>query len=247
MSMPIHSLHANELNSLLSAGRLAKLLSLTNSLETAIEFHQESLKIGFHLMGPIGTIEIALRNSVVANLDSYRGSTGWLYGNFQLIRGTKELRLLRKAADNARRTKYANLNPEQRAAAGGWQNLQVTDDEIITALSFNFWKSLYGPEYERTLWRLTLRRTFPYKPLDRSDVASQLEVLYQTRNRLAHHEPVQGQRFLDTIKAIRFISQHLGANMPSHDTALATLLEEDINQICAIEHNYRNRLDAYRT
>ena len=43
-----------------------------------------------------------------------------------------------------------------------------------------FRKRLYGPEYEQTLWRTSLKRTFPDKKLSRAQVAVQLERLYQS-------------------------------------------------------------------
>ena len=117
---------------------------------------------------------------------------------------------------------------------------------MIAELTLYFWKRLYGPEYEQTLWRTTLKRTFPDKKISRAVVAVQLEHLYQSRNRLAHHEPVLHRRFVDTMAAIDFITQRLGVAAPRPHTPLANLLADDIADVRAKEGALRARLDSFR-
>ena len=122
----------------------------------------------------------------------------------------------------------------------------VTEGKVIAELTLYFWKRLYGPEYEQTLWRTSLKRTFPDKKLSRAQVAVQLERLYQSRNRLAHHEPVLHRRFVETVAAIEFITQRLGVVAPSPDTPLATLLVDDITDVRKKEGTLRARLESFR-
>jgi len=117
---------------------------------------------------------------------------------------------------------------------------------VIAELTLYFWKRLYGPEYDQTLWRTTLKRTFPDKTIKRAEIAAQLEHVYQTRNRLAHHEPVLHKRLEDTVRAIEFVIQRLEAKTPNGEMPLARLLENDLVDVKAKAVTLRARLDAYR-
>jgi hypothetical protein len=107
----------------------------------------------------------------------------------------------------------------------------VTDGKIIAELTLFFWKRMFSGEYDQTLWRTTLKRVFPNKKVRRADVAAHLEQIYQTRNRLAHHEPVYGKRLEETQLALTFVLENLGANEPSGETPLAKLLADDMNNV----------------
>lgn len=265
--MPIDPDDLPALTSFFSAERLAALTELTGHAAAAIELHQETLRLGASLLNVIATLEIALRNSVTDNLRHHFGVPNWLQNppaEFQWR--SQERGKIATAVDNAKRAEYAKLTHSEKAALdilaypGGRpastshmtrvkarrQHITVTDGKIIAELTLYFWKRLYSPDYEQSLWRPTLKRTFPDKNLSRADVAIQLETLYQSRNRLAHHEPVLHQRFHETMTAIEFISQRLLARRASAKSPLASLLADDIAEIRTRESNLSARLDAYR-
>ena len=265
--MPINPQHVPDLTALLSAERLGNLTKLTGSAEVAIELHQETLKLGASLMHSTATIEIALRNTVAENLSHYFGVANWLqHPPATFAWKEPEHRNIVKAVDSAQRAEYSKLSQADKAALDAHafpngrpaniqhlqrakarrQHLVVTEGKVIAELTLHFWKKLYGPEYDQSLWRTTLKKTFPDKTLSRGVVASQLEHIYKSRNRLAHHEPVLHERFADTLKAIEFISQRLGAAKPDPQTPLATLLKDEIDSLRIKEAELRARLDAYR-
>jgi hypothetical protein len=252
---------------MLSPARLASFTDLTGSAQTAIELHQETLQLGAFLMNVTATIEIALRNSVCENLKQHFDVPNWLLQPpipFQWRKS--EQSKLTMALHNARRAKYAKLTQIEKAALDApaypkgipsqtlhlrreqdrRKQIAVSDGEIIAELTFYFWKRLYGPEYEQTLWRTSLKRTFPYKKLSRSVVSACLEKIYQARNRLAHHEPVLHQRFADTMQAIIFVTHHLEAAPPGSATSLANLLADNIADVTARAEALHARLDAFR-
>jgi len=70
--------------------------------------------------------------------------------------------------------------------------------------------------------------------------------LYQSRNRLAHHEPVLRKRFSDTMNAIKFIVEHLQAEVPSDQTPLSRLIAEDMAALNVQATALHARLDAFR-
>ena len=225
------------------------------------------MQLGTSLMNVTATIEIALRNTVAENLSHHFGVPNWLQQPPVAFRWKEpERKKIMAAVDSAKRAEYAKLSQARKAqldmlaypqgrpanishlrrAKERRRHIVVTEGKVIAELTMYFWKRLYGPEYDQTLWRTTLKRTFPDKSLSRAVVATQFEQLYQSRNRLAHHEPVLHRRFADTMTAIEFITQRFGANGPSADTPLATLLADDIAEVRARERALSDRLDAFR-
>lgn len=265
--MPIESQDVAPLLLLLSPERLGALTQLTGSASTAIELHQQTLRLGGSLMHVTATMEIALRNSVCENLTAYFGVPDWLTRPPIAFRWREpELTKVRAAVDSARRAQYSKLSQTEKGALDAStyphgrppntshlqrakdrrRKLVVTEGKVVAELTLYFWKRLFGPDYEQTLWRTTLKKTFPNKGLSRAAVAVQLEHLYQARNRLAHHEPVLHQRFRDAVGAINFITQNLGMWKPEPNSPLANLVAEDMAKIALESENLHARLDAFR-
>lgn len=216
----------------------------------------------------IAVIEIALRNSICDNLGQHFAQAGWLLtppAPFQWK--DSEQNKIKQALDSARRAEYSKLSQANKNALDAHafpngrpanllhtqrskrrrEHIQVTDGKVIAELTFYTWKRLCGPDYEHTLWRPTLKKVFPNKQVKRSDVADNLEIVYQSRNRLAHHEPVLYNRFMESIAAITYIAQHLDAHTPGDQTALYRLIADDIATIEASAATLHAELDAYRT
>ncbi|WP_421951629.1 hypothetical protein [Pelagibacterium sp.] len=252
---------------ILSAERLAVLTQLTGNAKSAIELHQETLRLGANLLNVIASIEIALRNSICENLGQFFGAPGWLISPpppFQW-RLTEKLKIA-AAVDSARRAEYAKLSQAEKHALDGAAfpngrpanlphlsrakkrrtHISVTDGKVIAELTFYIWKRIYGPDYEHSLWRPTLKKTFPDKKLKRADIAAHLEILYQARNRLAHHEPVLHRRFDETMTSIAFIAQRLGMEKASEGAPLAGLVVEDFEGTRALAEKLHAELNSYR-
>ncbi len=266
--MPINSVDIAALTLLISPERLRSLTELTGSAEKAIELHQETLRLGASLMNVTATIEIALRNSVCENLGQYFGASSWLIQppiHFQWK--DPERKKIVSALDSAQRAEYSKLSQAEKSALDSLaypngrpsnishlkrakdrrRHIPVTEGKVVAELTLYFWKRLYGPEYEQALWRTSLKKTFPNKHISRADIAIKLEQIYQSRNRLAHHEPVLHKRFNDTMKAIDFVIQNLGTTAPDATTPLASLLASDIDEVNAKATNLHARLEAFRS
>lgn len=265
--MSISDADARALTVLLSEERLRTLTNLTGSREAAIALHQETLHLGTALMTIIATIEIALRNAACDKLSQHFGVQDWLVRPPAPFQWRKpELLKVATAWDNARRDEYSKLSQAEKhaldtkaypngrppnkshldRAKDRRKQIFVSDGKIIAALTLYFWKRLYGPEYDQTLWRTSLKRTFPDKKVQRPDVAANLEYIYLARNRLAHHEPVLHQRFSDVMAAIKFVVEHLEAYPPSSSTPLAKLLAQDISDVQSMADTLHATLDSYR-
>lgn len=265
--MPIHDEDVAPLTVLLSPERLGALTQLTGNVKAAIELHQEILRLGAALMNITASVEIALRNAICENLGQHFGAAGWLIAPpapFQWKEPEKKKIIL--ALDSARRAEYSKLTQTEkhtldtlafpngrpghlshlnRAKARRGQ-ITVSDGKIIAELTLYIWKRLCGPDYEHSLWRPTLKKTFPHKQVKRANVANQLETLYQSRNRLAHHETVLYKRFSDTMNAIKFIVEHLQADPPSPQTPLSRLVADDVEEVELRAQALHARLQSFR-
>lgn len=252
---------------LLSRERLAALIKLTRSEEAAIDLHQETLRLGALLMNVTATVEIALRNAVSENLSHHFGVKHWLTQTpIQFKWREPERKKIELALDSARRAEYSKLSQAQKAVLdslaypGGRppntshlkrakdrrKRIEVSEGKVIAELTMYFWKRLFGPEYDQTLWRTTLKRTFPCKSLKRADITTRLEQIYQSRNRLAHHEPVLHKRFEDTVSALLFVTNSLETPLPNAETPLALLVQKDIDDLSQRATALHARLAEFR-
>ncbi len=251
---------------LLSPERLAALTTLTGSTRVAIELHQQTLSLSASLMSMMACVELALRNTASENLTAFFGAPGWLThppAPFQWR--DIENKNAQKALDSARRSEYSKMSQAQKAALDATafphgrppntshlrravlrrRQIPVSDGKVIAETTLYFWKRLYSPDYEQTLWRTTLKRTFPNKKVKRAQIAEKLEDIYQARNRLAHHEPVLHKRFRDTVAAIEFLVENMGVTTPSKDTPLAKLIAGDLEQVKEKAQRLHDRLVSF--
>jgi hypothetical protein len=265
--MPLHDEDIPALTVLLSPERLGPLMRLTGSTRAAIELHQETLGLGASMMSVTATVEIALRNAICENLSQHFGAAGWLLrppAPFQWKE--PERKKVLAALDSARRAEYAKLTQANKGALDSLafpqgrpanishlkraqerrKQIVVTEGKVIAELTLFFWKRLYGPDYEQALWRTSLKKTFPNKRLKRANVAENMEQIYQSRNRLAHHEPVLHKRFHDTMNAIQFVIENLGAQTASGNMQLARLVANEILEVNTKADVLHKRLDGFR-
>lgn len=267
MSREMTAKEIEHLANFISAERLDKLLKLTGDLGASIQIHQDTLALNSQLIKIVATIEIALRNTIYANIMHHFEAANWLQQppvELNLEDGDRKKIVM--ALDSAKRSEYAKKSQAEKAALKAEvfpkgkprdikpfkyvqkkrENIPVSDGKIIAELTFAFWKRLYSAEYEHQLWRTTLKRTFPNKTLKRAHVSAQLEIVYQMRNRLAHHEPVVGDRFHKLISAIGFVLQELNtkASCPPHP--LEKLLAADVQQAISLQSKLESTIAPYR-
>lgn len=250
---------------LLSTERLRKFLALAGSPRAAVALHQKTLRIAGRLMCVTAIVEIALRNTVCDKLASHFGRDDWLRNPPVPFKWREqEKSRIGEAVASARRAAYLKLGVEQKHAIDArlfrsgvpttlghnelvrirQQSMSVSNGQIVAQLTLFFWRRLFSTEYDSGLWRPVLKRVFPDKALRRADVAAQIECIYQTRNRIAHHEPVYGQRLLDALKAIEFVVTRLAQQESSQVTPLAQLLSDDREALSRQADDFRWHVDA---
>jgi hypothetical protein len=247
MSRFLTANEASDVSRLLSTPRLNTFQKLvkSESLEDAIELHQATMSLGVAITAVTGLIEVAIRNSACSHLQQAFDKVDWLTAPPASLNWSPlELRSISQAKTHAKRAKYSKLSGADKKAldalafpTGLPQNIgrrtqvsrrqstiSVTEGEVVAQLTMHFWKRLFSENYQKTLWKRGLKRVFPNKQLDRPQIAAHLEVIYQTRNRLAHHEPIYGGRLTDTLLAIEFMSLNLESKKPSTDSPFYKLI-----------------------
>lgn len=227
---------------LLSPERLTPFLAITGAEQDAIELHNQSIRLNAAIMPVIALIEIGLRNAISELLREKLGVPNWLTAppRSHLVWHGKEAETIRKAIVHAQRAAYAKLTNAEKKALDGLAyphgvpsglprarrvrarqaRIEVSVGQTIAQLTLSFWKGLFSVDYEAALWKPILRRLFPNKAIDRVDVARHLEVIYEARNRIAHHEPVIDGRLDALLESLIYITQNFGARQQSEDAIL---------------------------
>ncbi len=248
MSRYLAAADVHAIQTLLSAERLATFQALTASglPEDAIELHQATMSLGISIMAVTGLIEVSLRNAVCHAMNSNFKGSHWLRksppNSFKWA--YLETKSIATATKQAQRAAYSKMtggektaldtlaypngvpsNTKHRTIAQNRQSMiAVPDSQVIAQLTIHFWKRMFSENYEQTLWKPVLKNIFPNKKLNRSNVADHLEVIYEMRNRLAHHEPVYGARLERILASIDFVTLNLGSRKPAFENPFAKLI-----------------------
>ncbi|WP_274427296.1 hypothetical protein [Chelativorans sp. YIM 93263] len=249
---------------LMSAERLGTFKRIADADLDAIELHQAAMGLSGALTAVIGVIEVSLRNAICRRISADLGVQDCLRSppsNFSWAE--PEQRNIVKAEAMARRAAYAKLNNGQKLALDALAfpqgvpanikrsrlairrqgEIPVSEGQVVAQLTIYFWKRLFSENYEKTLWKRSLKKVFPNKTYSRARIADNLEVIYQTRNRLAHHEPVFGKRLREAMDAIEFISRNLGSRRPTDETPLAKLMMPHLKSLSAATTEFQKIIE----
>lgn len=245
-SLPITDNELAQAIALISSERLAKLKEITGDERDAIVLHQQMLIVAAALMPVTALLEICLRNTISERLRTVFGKPDWLQNPpVPFVWRGEELGSIGRAKSQAQKAAYAkktqyekklldaaafpnglpaNLTHERRAKDRQRQ-IQITMGQLIAHLTLTFWKRLLSSDYQAALWDRGLKKIFPDRNVKRADIAEKMEVIHQSRNRIAHHEPLYGQRLEDTISAIAFIASKFGNRTDGSHTLVEKMLE----------------------
>lgn len=249
----------------ISAERLQTYADLTDRPERAIALHNQTLQLGSSLLSMIALFELALRNATNLRIAETFGDRNWLVSeNVSVPLLPAEQNAVQKAKSQAQKAIYAKLTYRQKMHMDAFafptgvpanithhrqsrtrqQQFVVSHGQVISQTTLYFWKRLFGSEYDATLWKPCIKRVFPNKDLKRSDISRSLEKVYAIRNRVAHHEPVYGQRLHDVIEALDFLRNSLGARRGETNTKF-----QDFSRLhhLRLRVDYEHFLDAWKT
>lgn len=254
-----------EIEDFISAERLQTYQNHTDQEKKAIALHNHTLQLGTSLMAMIALLELSLRNITNQILIDDFGDNEWLLpGHEALPLKSFEKKAISSAYSNARKAAYSKLTYQEKVALdaraypdGIPENtkhstiakkrqalFEPSHGQVIAQTTFSFWKRLYSGDYAATLWKPSLKKVFPNKRLKRSEISGALEIIYATRNRVAHHEPVYGQRLERTMAAINFIRLSIGARKPDEETSFMKF--SNVHHL-RIQMDYSSFIEAWDT
>jgi hypothetical protein len=160
----------------LSTDRLAAYRNaVSGDLERAIDLYVWNANIASAFFGPIGVLEVSLRNALDRELTCAFTAPWYDDPAFRAIDPDFAVRIQKV---------------KNKIGARGKTPSQA---RIVEELSLGFWVNLLRPgpggAYTRYLWGPALSKAFP-AGTRRSIIAGRLGPLLRFRNRVAHHEPI---------------------------------------------------------
>lgn len=149
------------------------LAAVSGDHDAAMALYVWNARVASAFFEVIHHVEVLVRNAMHRELSAaeHRGSLrSWLIDPSVLARG--DLAVVEETIARVRQ-----------------RGKRVTDNRVVATLSFGFWASLVGKNYDE-LWKSCLHLAFPHGSGLRRDVAGPLNRICQLRNGVAHHEAI---------------------------------------------------------
>ena len=197
------------LESLFSAERLSTYLAhCDGDFDAAVSLYRWNAAITASFWEPIGHLEVALRNTLAAQLAERHTQLGRV-GSWLDDPGRE---LSERARDDIAAARDRVRQKGKRASEG----------QTISELSFGFWRFLITKKLTG-LWP-DLAGGFPEAPdRQRETIEVPIARLHDFRNRLAHHQPVWNRQPEDRYKDLLAIAGYIDSALPSWIGATSTV------------------------
>lgn len=180
----------------LNGDRLARYMpAASNDKALALQLYVWNCALCEAFYGPLHFAEILCRNAIHNALQARLGQGWYQHRTFRKQLSPKFLQEL----DNA-------VADEHQQHGGA-----MTDNHVVSALTFGFWEHMTTKRFERLLWIRGLRHSFPNMPWQkgRQDVHDLIESTRRWRNRIAHHRAIFDKgptaKYQDTMMLIEWI------------------------------------------
>jgi hypothetical protein len=170
----------------------------------ALRLYSWNAAVASAFWGPLGIVEVAVRNAIHWRLADRAGIDKWwldekIWG--QLL--DKQRQEVQVAIDTARR-----------------RNADPSADDIVAASNFGLWVGLLSEgkprdpiySYETVFWQPRLRGAFPHYRGGRRQLHGELDRIRKFRNRVAHHEPIFRSNLETMISEIINVAGYVSAD-----------------------------------
>jgi hypothetical protein len=167
---------------ILSQARLNRFLKACNSdKEKALYLYRLNIKLSQNFYAILSMFEIALRNAIDIHYTNHFTDKEWLKNQ---CLGTGFLN--DKAFQTGRFKSKKKVDSAIRELG-----VRYTHDRVIASLSFGFWVNLFAPIQFRLAGQ-NLHKIFSNRPkgTQPKQVFTELNIILDFRNRVAHHEPI---------------------------------------------------------
>lgn len=195
--------------------------------DQALALYRANASIGGVAFTALHYFEVILRNAIDRELRTWnvrkRGTADWALDAAPLLLQVIGHEKIRAARDDARRAVSARRD--------------VVHDDVVAQFSLGTWRFMLPSardQAKQSLWEEGLERAFSNRHDVRPDqIAKSVSIVYDFRNRVAHHEPVFHLDLRGKRKAMRDVLQAVGNDarkwFVTHDQfspALTTFYEE---------------------
>jgi hypothetical protein len=201
-----------ELTSIIGNARIGPYLAMAGGdHRRALDLYVWNLSLGAAFYGPLGILEVTIRNALHGQLSALFGPS-WptdtrfitvatkirdsIYPvNANTYRRTINTDLLADI-EKAKRKVAAELLKKAGMTGDPAARLAPTADDIVAALEFGYWTALMNRDVEPVLYAAGLYRAFPCAPRARGKepargtIAWKINKIRRFRNRVMHHEPL---------------------------------------------------------
>lgn len=164
-----------ELGELVSQPRFATYIDAAPTPSDAVALYEWNAMLSGAFYELLQHTEVILRNAMDREMSAFHVSSGqsgsWLDSTALLT--AQMQRRVRKAREFRTRTRKPSLH-----------------DDIVSELSYGFWRDMLSKSQMHTLWVPALHRSFPNLVGNPSQVRNAVHHTFILRNRIAHHEPI---------------------------------------------------------
>jgi hypothetical protein len=169
----IRSIHSSQ-----SGERLSKYIKIADGdLEKATLLYQWNISLSESLYTPLQILEVTYRNAISKSISNRFGEKWYSNKSFETIIDDFWKKELKKVI-----IKVAKKTKGKPFSTG----------DVISDLTFSFWREMLKSQYEKHIWNKELRSTFP-NLLDverRQNIYNNIDASLKIRNRIFHHEPI---------------------------------------------------------
>lgn len=203
---------------LLTVDRLQSyLIARGDDIEGALNLYRWNTEISSALFSTLSDVEIAFRNSIDREIQDMNVTLGNQDSWFD--------------SPSVIMPAYRRKNLERARASLAVGGKSITHSNIVSELSFGFWRSFLTKQYKDTLWRKALRFAFPHSPSRQPEyIFTRVRHLHVLRNRIAHHEPIHNRDiardYQTCIEVLNAISPIIAAWSAENSRVLEVLAEK---------------------
>ena len=176
---------ATDILTYLSNPRMATYLGRCNGDEgRALALYRANAEVGGSAYTAIHYFEIILRNALDRELrrwnEAARATREWTITPSPVLESVLTMKRLRAARRDA-----------DRAVQG---RRTVTHDDVVARFTLGIWRNMlptHRNPWKQTLWHEALQHAFANRQDIRPEqIATSVSIVYDFRNRVAHHEPI---------------------------------------------------------
>ncbi|MFT8814775.1 Abi family protein [Acetobacter fabarum] len=180
-----------ELERTLSPSRLAPYLTkVAGDKQLALKFYLWNARLSKAFLYPLHVAEITIRNAMHGALSKIYGGPTWILYNQTTSMPQSRQFVLTSESQNAWNIAHRRLIARRKKQNN---SSPITPDDMVAALTFDFWSNLFRFDYDREWFQPgLLKDVFPNLPnnFGRPDVQRRVAIVNDLRNRIAHHEPI---------------------------------------------------------